>query len=204
VPVATFSAAAVVLTLIAASVLSLRAAPETRPGQRVMTTVFGAAYAGVLLSFGVWLRALDGAAPGLRGAAIVMLPVAITWLGDTSAYLVGKAVGRHKLAPTISPAKTWEGAVAGLVATAGGAFVYIELTGAIVSWTMGVAEVAGLGVAVAAAGQVGDLFESRFKRECGVKDSSRILPGHGGVLDRLDSLLFVLPVAYVYLRLAGL
>jgi phosphatidate cytidylyltransferase len=204
VPVAAFSAAAVVATLIVASVISLRAAPETRPGQKVMTTVFGSTYSGILLAFGVWLRALDDAAPGLRGAAIVLLPVAITWLGDTAAYSVGKAIGRHRLAPAISPAKTWEGALAGLVATAAGALLYLELTRPIVSWTMGTLEVVGLGLAVAVAGQVGDLFESRFKRECGVKDSSNLLPGHGGVLDRLDSLLFVLPVSYAYLRLVGL
>ncbi len=191
------------VTLSVATVLMLLTDPRTAPGQTVMITVFAAAYPGVLLSHGVWLRGLDASAPGLRGAAILFLPVAITWLGDTAAYFGGRAVGRHKLAPRISPAKTWEGAVSGLAATAGGAVLYVELTRSLVSWTLSPGEALVLGVAVALAGQAGDLFESRFKRDCGVKDSSNLIPGHGGVLDRLDSLLFALPAALAALRLLG-
>ncbi len=191
------------VTLSVATALMLLTDPRTAPGQTVMVTVFAAAYPGVLLSHGVWLRGLDASAPGLRGAAILFLPVAITWLGDTAAYFVGRAVGRHKLAPRISPAKTWEGAVAGLAATAGGAILYVGLTRSLVSWTLSAAGALVLGAAVALAGQAGDLFESRFKRDCGVKDSSNLIPGHGGVLDRIDSLLFALPVAYAVLWILG-
>jgi phosphatidate cytidylyltransferase len=191
------------VTLAVATALMLLTDPRTPPGQTVMVTVFAAAYPGVLLSFGVWLRGLDASAPGLGGAAILFLPVAITWLGDTAAYFGGRAVGRHKLAPRISPAKTWEGAVAGLAATAGGAVLYVQLTGSLVSWTLSPAEALIVGVAVALAGQAGDLFESRFKRDCNVKDSSNLIPGHGGVLDRLDSLLFALPAALATLRMLG-
>jgi phosphatidate cytidylyltransferase len=172
------------------------------PGQAVVTTIFGAAYTGVLLSYVVWLRAFD-TAPGIRGAAIVFLPVAVTWLGDSAAYFTGKAIGRHKLAPVISPKKTWEGAIGGFVVTAGTALLYVELTRPLVGWTMSTAAILGLGAVVAVAGQLGDLVESRFKRDCGVKDSSKLLPGHGGALDRVDSLLFAMPTAYAYLRLVA-
>jgi phosphatidate cytidylyltransferase len=199
----TFMVWATVVTLVVAATLAMAAAAEARPGAMVMASVFGALYTGVTLAFALWLRAEGGAAPGLAGAAVLMLPVAITWLGDTAAYSVGKAIGRHKMAPVISPKKTWEGAIAGFIATAGGALLYAALTRSIVPWTMSAGELLGLGAVLAVAGQAGDLFESRIKRECGVKDSSGLLPGHGGILDRLDSLLFVFPFAYAYLGIVG-
>lgn len=204
VPPESFTLPATALTMGVATVLMLRSPPDPPPGLAVVMTVFAGAYTGVLLSFGMWLWAIDGATPSWRGAAIVFLPVAVTWLGDTAAYFIGRAIGRRKLAPVISPKKTWEGAIAGLLATAGGALLWIEITQPLVSWTLGVWEALGFGAAVALAGQFGDLFESRFKRDCGVKDSSRLLPGHGGALDRIDSLLFAFPVAYFYLRVAGI
>jgi phosphatidate cytidylyltransferase len=193
---------AVVCTVAVAAGESIRRSADSQPGLTVVTTVFSAAYTGLLLSFAIWLRAL-GLAPGLGGAAIIFLPVAITWLGDTAAYFVGKGIGRHKFAPVISPKKTWEGAIGGLLATAGGAVLWIELTAELAPWTMSVGEAIGFGVLVSIAGQVGDLFESRFKRECGIKDSSNLIPGHGGFLDRVDSLLFVFPVAFAYLMVVG-
>jgi phosphatidate cytidylyltransferase len=191
------------VTLIVIAALAIAGVPQARPGAMVMSSVFGALYTGVTLAFALWLRAEGGAAPGLAGATVLMLPVAITWLGDTAAYFVGKAIGRHKLAPVISPKKTWEGAVAGFIATAGGALLYVALTRSLVPWTMSVGELLGLGAILAVVGQAGDLFESRLKRECGVKDSSGLLPGHGGVLDRLDSMLFVFPFAYAYVGVVG-
>ncbi|KPK58688.1 MAG: hypothetical protein AMS21_10485, partial [Gemmatimonas sp. SG8_38_2] len=181
-----------------------RAAPDSPPGLTTMVTLFGAAYAGVLLSFGQLLRNMDGTAPSWRGAAIIFLPVAITWIGDSAAYSVGRAIGRHKLAPAISPNKTWEGAIAGFAATVLSALLWVWLTQPLVSWTMSWVQVAGLGALVSIAGQIGDLFESRFKRDCGVKDSSNLLPGHGGSLDRVDALLFAFPIAYVYLVVVGI
>ncbi len=203
VPALDFVLWSTLITLVLATLLMLLTAPQAPPGQAVMVTVFAAAYSGVLLATAVWLRGLDGQTASLRGAAILFLPVSITWLGDTAAYFAGRSVGRHKLAPVISPGKTWEGAVAGFVATAGGAVLYVEFTRSLVSWTLSPAEVLGLGAVVAIAGQAGDLFESRFKRDCKVKDTSRLLPGHGGVLDRLDSLLFVFPVSYAAIRILG-
>ncbi|MHC4109317.1 MAG: polyprenyl diphosphate synthase [Planctomycetota bacterium] len=187
--------------LLLATILMLRTPPEAGPGLTSVISMFAAAYTGGLLSFAIWLR---GTGVGWEGTAVVFLPVAITWLGDTAAYFVGKAVGRHKLAPLISPKKTWEGAVAGFIATTGGAAAYVQLTRPFADWSMSLPVVLGLGAAVAVAGQTGDLFESRFKRDCGVKDSSNIVPGHGGVLDRLDSLLFAFPVAFAYYTAMGL
>ncbi len=117
---------------------------------------------------------------------------------------MGRAIGRHKLAPVISPKKTWEGAIAGLLATAAGVVIYVQLTRPLVPWTMVLWEALAFGAAISVAGQLGDLFESRFKRDCDVKDSSNLLPGHGGALDRVDSLLFVFPVAYAFIMIVGL
>ncbi|UCC82417.1 MAG: phosphatidate cytidylyltransferase [Gemmatimonadota bacterium] len=199
----TYLVSVTLVTLVVIASLAIVAAAEARPGALVMTSVFGALYTGATLGFALRLRAEGGTAPGLAGAAVLMLPVAITWLGDTVAYFVGKAIGRHELAPVISPKKTWEGAIAGFFATAGGALLYVALTRSLVPWTMSAGELLGLGAMVAVVGQAGDLVESRFKRECGVKDSSGLLPGHGGILDRLDAVFFVFPFAYAYIAVLG-
>jgi phosphatidate cytidylyltransferase len=133
---------------------------------------------------------------------LVFLLMAIVWLGDTGAYYVGRRLGRHKMAPVVSPNKTWEGAAAGFV---------VSLISAVV-WSLcrldrldpGLLGVAAL---TAAAAQVGDLMESLIKRSAGVKDSGHVLPGHGGVLDRMDAMLFAAPVmllGFWLLRIDGL
>ncbi len=195
--------AAVILVMVLGTPAVLGAPLESRPTTAIAVTLFGALYTGGLLAFAVWLRAIGDAGTGPWGAGILFLPVSVIWLADTAAYFTGRAVGRHRLAPTISPAKTWEGAVAGTAVAIGGALLYVELTRSLVDWTMSTVELAGFGFGVAIAGQAGDLVESKFKRDCGVKDSSGLLPGHGGILDRLDSLLFVFPVAYAYLKVVG-
>ena len=129
------------------------------------------------------------------GGYSVVSILATIWICDTAAYFVGVSVGRHRLFERVSPKKSWEGAVAGFVFAlltmiAARALVldYLSLTNALV-----------LGAVVGIFGQLGDLVESRFKRDVGVKDSSSIIPGHGGVLDRFDSLVFVAPIAYLYI-----
>jgi phosphatidate cytidylyltransferase len=152
--------------------------------QRMAISALGLLYCAVLLGFMILLR---------REAVLVLL--ALVWIGDAAAYYGGKALGRHLLAPAISPKKTIEGAVAGLVASG----VAGTLLGI---WIMREPPLPFLAVSLAAAGagQVGDLAESAIKRSAGVKDSSAILPGHGGMLDRLDSLLFAAPVFYLLLN----
>ncbi len=197
-----FAVWAIVSFLAVSAAIMLTASATEKPGLKTVITVFAALYTGLPLACAVWVRELDGSSK-IAGAAILFLPVAVTWVGDTAAYFVGHGLGRRRLAPAISPGKTWEGAIAGFLATIGGVLLYVELTRTLVTWGLGLTALLLFGGLVAVAGQVGDLFESRVKRGCGVKDSSSLLPGHGGVLDRLDSLLFVFPVAYAHLLLAG-
>ncbi|MFP5288155.1 MAG: phosphatidate cytidylyltransferase, partial [Thermoanaerobaculia bacterium] len=119
----------------------------------------------------------------------VFLLMAIVWLGDTAAYYVGSRIGRHKMAPTISPKKSWEGAAAGFFTGVAAAAVWSALRMDRID--LRILAVASL---TAAAAQIGDLVESMIKRGAGVKDSGTVLPGHGGVLDRLDAMLFAAPV----------
>jgi phosphatidate cytidylyltransferase len=179
------------------------APPAPRAGSRMFTTLAAHVYVPQLLSYVVRLRALG--APSVielravgwdvpAGACWLVVVMASVWGMDTAAYAVGRAIGRRKLAPAISPGKTVEGAVGGLIAA-----------GAVAA---GLGCVCGLpvhvglllGLAIGVVGQAGDLFESLLKRRAGVKDSGAMLPGHGGILDRFDSLLFVAPVAYFGLR----
>jgi phosphatidate cytidylyltransferase len=159
-----------------------------------------AAVAGTLLG-AVYLGGLGGAMAGLRlvpplesGPWRLVLLMAIIMAADTAAYFAGRAFGRHKLAPAISPAKTWEGAVAGL----GGGVLGALAVRALGLPELPLAHAVALGLLVAAVGTAGDLAESLLKRWAGVKDSGRLFPGHGGMLDRLDSLLFGAPVLYYY------
>jgi phosphatidate cytidylyltransferase len=124
-----------------------------------------------------------------------MLPLALVWICDTAAMAVGSAVGGPKLAPVLSPKKTWAGAVGGTIGAIAAALLLGLLVLNRLGWALSVGELLGLGVLVSIMGQVGDVAESLFKREAGVKDSSALIPGHGGVLDRLDSLYFVIPAA---------
>ncbi|MES1242847.1 MAG: phosphatidate cytidylyltransferase [Acidobacteriota bacterium] len=130
---------------------------------------------------------------------LVFLLMAIVFLGDTAAYYVGSAVGRHKMAPVISPKKSWEGAAAGFVTSVAAAAVWSY-------WKLGRVDPELLAVAAltALAAQVGDLVESMIKRGAGVKDSGHILPGHGGILDRLDAMLFAGPVLLLGLWVLGI
>jgi phosphatidate cytidylyltransferase len=132
---------------------------------------------------------------GAWSPGIVILPFLLVWVNDTFAYLFGVAFGRHKLFPRVSPNKSWEGAIGGGVATLA--------TGACIApFIEGVTRVDTLVIAaiVVPFAIYGDLVESLFKRDAGVKDSGRILPGHGGLLDRLDAVLFAIPVVFVYLE----
>lgn len=168
------------------------------------TTIFGALYTGGMLSFAYGLRYHNYAVGDSAGAALLLYPVILTWTSDTAAYFVGRSVGggRHKLIPSVSPGKTVEGAVGAVVVSVIVSWIYARyLLPPVAKLGLFPWSAVWFGVILSVAVQLGDLAESLIKREAGVKDSSRIIPGHGGVLDRLDGLLFALPVAYLVFTL---
>jgi phosphatidate cytidylyltransferase len=179
---------AIVVTLAAMTAgLASRDLPSALPNAAVLVL-------GVLYIFGAWRCAI-----GLRSINPhwLMIALLVSWAGDTAALYAGRAFGKRKLAPVVSPGKTWEGAAASVAAGTLAAGVYgYYLIPSFPIWG-----VLAMGAAANIAGQVGDLCESAFKRGAGLKDSGSTLPGHGGWLDRMDSILFSVPVVYVILRL---
>lgn len=159
----------------------------------VSLTMLGAGWIGLGLAHAVLLRDLD--AHGLLAAYTVLLAV---WAGDAAAYFIGLLFGRHKLAPSVSPGKTWEGLIAGTAATIGVTFIALYKSN-----FLSIPESFVLGIAIAVVAPLGDLFESALKRDMDVKDSSRLLAGHGGLLDRLDALLFSWVAAYYVIAAFG-
>ena len=160
--------------------------------RRAVTLCLGAVYVGGLLS--TYPRTLQ--LP--RGEHWVFLGILAVAAGDTMAYFTGRAIGRRKLAPAVSPGKTVEGAVGGLLGSVGCSILYSH--GFLPGVPAGYAAVAGAAVGIF--GQAGDLFESLVKRAAGVKDSGTILPGHGGILDRVDGILAAGPVLYLFAALS--
>jgi phosphatidate cytidylyltransferase len=181
----------------AAAVVGLLAGLVTHQGFAGWTAaVGGAAYLGLCLGF--WIAIYRWHVPDTKhlGFRLVGLAIAGAIGGDTAAYFVGTAIGRHRFFPSISPNKSLEGAVGGAIASV--------LIGAVAGpWLIGISVPLGaaLGGLMAIAAQGGDLVESAIKRQAGVKDSGTLIPGHGGLLDRADSLVLVAPVVYCYLKL---
>lgn len=163
------------------------------PADRFRETA-DAALGMVYISYAFGTAAILRAAPS--GESWLMMILIVLWAGDSAAYYAGRAWGQRKLAPLLSPNKTWEGAAAGLAgsAAAGTLFALLFIEGA------GMVDAALLSAAVGAAGQAGDIVQSLWKRARGVKDSGALIPGHGGLLDRIDSLLLGLPVGYNLLK----
>jgi phosphatidate cytidylyltransferase len=167
---------------------------------RAATAIFGVLYVAWLASHLVLLRELPAAAGRASdlGFEFVLLAFLLTWMSDTGAYAVGSLAGRHKLAPRISPGKSVEGSAGGLVfAVAAGWAATLTFLRGDLSPPMG----AGLGALAAVCGQIGDLAESQLKRDARVKDASQAIPGHGGALDRFDSVLFAAPLIYYAVRI---
>jgi phosphatidate cytidylyltransferase len=195
-----FTLPLVVWTLVPLAVLALSIwlrGVDGQPLGSAAITIFGALYTGGTLSYLYALRYFGYAVGDTAGALVVILPVVLTWASDTGAYFTGRVIGGPKLIPSVSPAKTISGAVGGVVATvaACAAFVHLLLRpqAQLAFSPVGLIVFA---VCISVTAQIGDLTESLLKREAKVKDSGTFFPGHGGVLDRLDSLFFVLPVAY--------
>lgn len=192
------------LWLVAVLTVALvRRAPTEKPLTTSALSVFAIAYPAGLACFLIGIRHLRYGEQSWAGAWLVFFPLVITWVCDTAAMFAGKAIGGKKLWPAISPGKTWSGSIAGVVF----AMVTVPVLNFAVMDRLGIALPLGqgllFGLVLGIIGQVGDLAESLYKREVGVKDSSALIPGHGGVLDRFDSLYFVLPVSAALYRLLG-
>ena len=189
-------AAIVAVIIIPAAQLANPRAPEGGLAGTAVAcmTVFYAGLCGACLG---WLRVLPGDDLGIR---LLFFFLATIWAGDSGAYYVGSKLGRHKMSPRISPNKTWEGLAGGVATTFAAAAAAKLLFALPIPWL----HIGGLAVILAVAAPLGDLVESQFKRDTRVKDSSSLIPGHGGFLDRTDSLLYAAPPVLGYLLAAGL
>lgn len=176
------------------ALFSLCLAPGFRdPLKAVSISFMGLAYVPGLLGHLILMRSIDP----VRGFWLLLWTMALVWIGDTGAYFAGLLLGRLKLAPSVSPNKTVEGLLGGAAVTVAAA------VGLDAWWRLGIGPWHALAVAlmVTVFGTLGDLVESKLKREAGVKDSGTLLPGHGGVLDRFDSLMFAAPAVYWYIKI---
>lgn len=191
---------AVMIVLLIATLLSELIKRRLRPIVNVGTTLLGAMYAGWMFSYLTLLRCsphlpvVTAPIPGTTPAEwLIVFVTGATWLSDAGALFTGILLGRNKLAPAISPAKTWEGSIGGLLHSL--VFGVVLAHWIHMPWQHAVV----LALICGVFGQIGDLAESALKRDLGVKDFGHWIPGHGGVLDRVDSLLFAAPMAYYYI-----
>jgi phosphatidate cytidylyltransferase len=175
-----------VLGVVALTLWTRRPLVEALPAAGISSSGF------LLVAFPLTFAVrMDGL--GYGGRTILLFVLVITWAGDTAAYFVGRWIGKHPMAPRLSPKKTWEGTIASLAA----ALIVASLVGS-QNNAFGMQHLLGTAVVGNLAGQAGDLLESAYKRSAGVKDSGRLLPGHGGVLDRIDALILAIPVVWYY------
>ena len=185
---------AMVLAVIVPALYYLfRFGDMTTVAVRFTATICGVVYAGLMLTF----LALAKRDFGVRGGDVVILMLLIAWIGDSGAYFAGRFFGKTKLYPAVSPKKTWAGAIGGLVGSVAAVLAMKELRIPELTYV----DVVLIGVPAAILGQLGDLAESLIKRSVGVKDSGTLLPGHGGMLDRIDAVLLIAPYVYLYLVL---
>jgi len=192
------------LTLLTLGATLLARRPTEQPLAVAGMTLLIPLYCGAMPSFALGIRYGIGPERHWPATWALFCPLVVTWICDTAAMYVGKAVRGPKLAPVVSPGKTRSGAVGGVVGGIVAALVYNELALRPMGFELTALQAGLIGLLLSVVGQMGDLAESLFKREAGVKDSSHLIPGHGGVLDRLDSLYFVVPVAAMAYRYLGL
>lgn len=188
-----FGLPAFVVVLTLGAILAAPIWRGTATSEATFTTLLAVMYIGWLLGYGILLH------DSPRGDDLMLFLVGITWVGETAAYLVGSTIGRHKLAPVVSPRKTVEGAAAQVLAS-------VLMAMVLRAWLLpscGVMVAVAAGTLLGITGQVGDLAESVIKRSAGTKESGGLIPGHGGVLDRIDSLLFNLPAFYYFWLVMG-
>ncbi len=185
-----------------ATVLVLPGVQLTNPGRPAgalsgaAVATFAVLYVGLGGACLGWLRSLPEGSLGIR---LLLVFLGTIWIGDSGAYYVGRSIGRHKMSPRISPNKTWEGLAGGVLATFAGAAMLKLAIGLPLGW----GHTAAVAAILAITAPLGDLVESQLKRDTGVKDSSSLLPGHGGLLDRTDSLLYSAPWVLGYLLVSG-
>lgn len=190
---------AVAALIVFAATLVLRG-PDRRPLFAVATTLFAVGYVS-MIAYAYDIRYHDYVVDDRGGTALVLLPILLTWASDTGGYVFGRLFGERKLFPAVSPAKTVAGAVGGVVLAVVVCLVYVRyVLHPLAELTFTPTGAVLFAVAISVVGQIGDLSESLLKREAGVKDSSALIPGHGGVLDRFDSMFFALPVAALLLH----
>ena len=181
--------------LLALALLSLwRVTDPARRFRGLAEGVLGLCYIGYAMGC-LWLLRMETP----RGASWLFLVLAATWAGDSAAYFIGSRFGRRRFSPNLSPNKTWAGSLGGLAGSVAGGLLSLPLFAGDVPAVF----LAAASLAVGLTGQLGDLFESLWKRAKGVKDSGNLIPGHGGILDRIDSLLIGIPVAYHIVRFWG-
>ncbi len=197
-----FALAGTVIWILAATLFNR--APDQHPLGVASVTLMVPLYCAVLPSFLLGIRYVTGPERSWPATWAVFFPLAVTWIGDSVAMGVGKSVGGPKLAPIVSPGKTRSGSVAGFVGGVAAAVVFNRLALIPSGFTVTDVQAVIFGGVLSVAAQIGDLAESLFKREAGVKDSSGLIPGHGGILDRFDALYFVVPISAMLYRAFGL
>ena len=174
-----------VLGIAVLTLATKRPLVEVIPGAGISSSGF------ILVAFPLsFAIRLHGAGP--QGPVLLLFAMVIVWVSDTAAYFVGRSIGKRPFAPKLSPNKTWEGAIAGFLASLAVAFVFMPWVNVPLVHLLAMAALGNI------AGQVGDLLESGYKRSAGIKDSGTLLPGHGGVLDRIDALILAIPVVWYY------
>lgn len=197
-----FAVAGTVIWIMTATLI--RRGPTERPLGTASVTIMAPLYCAVLPSFLLGIRYATGPSQSWPATWAVFFPLVVTWICDSAAMYAGKMIGGPKLAPVVSPGKTRSGSMAGLIGGVAAAIIFNRVAMMPSGFTISDWEAALFGLVLSIAAQLGDLAESLLKREAGVKDSSHLIPGHGGILDRFDALYFVVPLAAMLYRLFGL